>query len=341
MKTWLWLISLFLLTWTPVQAGEFKQAEAGYPFSFPQDHGLHRGYKTEWWYYTGHLDGGPERYGFQFTIFKLEREGSTAFLFHCALTPPQGKFVFDERLQREFPGLAGYKNGVLWVENNRLQIEGNRHRMTSHCQGADLTLNLTHQRPPVVHGTDGISPKGTKPGNASHYYSVVDLEGTAVLDWQGQRRELKAQAWMDHEFGSNFLEPQQKGWDWVTLSLNSGLKLMLFRIRQEPGPDFLWGTWIPAQGPATAYRGFELIPQGQWTSGASKTRYPAGFLVQAPEGQLRLTPWRADQELRTPVAGMIYFEGAVEVEGQWQGQAVTGQGYLEMTGYAGKIEGKF
>ena len=227
------------------------------------------------------------------------------------------------------------------MEDNGLKIEGNRHRLVSHCQGANLELELSHARAPVVHGEEGLSPKGENPTNATHYYSVVDLSGTAVLESIGQRRELKAQVWMDHEFGSNFLEPNQKGWDWITLNLDSGDQMMLFRIRQEPGPDFYWGTYIPKTGPTRTYRRFTLVPQGSWESRKSGVLYPAGFVVQAPEGTLALTPWLKDQELRTPLAGMIYFEGAVEVQGQWQGAAVKGLGYLEMTGYAGPIQARF
>lgn len=332
------LVGLLLLA-LPLSAEDFKTAQKGHQFAFPVDHRPHEGFRTEWWYYTGHLQG-EERFGFEFTIFKIEREGAAFYLFHCALTHPEG-FLFDERLQRAFPGLAGWHEGSLWVEDNRLAIEGNRHRLNSSCQGANLTLDLRHERPPVIHGQEGISPKGATQGNASHYYSLVDLRGTAQLELQGQRRKLSAQVWMDHEWGSNFLEPNQKGWDWATLSLDSGLRLMLFRIRQEPGPDFYWGTWIPPDGAERVYREFRLIPQGEWTSRQSGVTYPAGFRVEAPQGWLELTPWRADQELKTPLAGMAYFEGAVDIRGNWQGREVRGLGYLEMTGYAGEISGKF
>ena len=35
---------------------QFQPALPGYDYSFPRDHGTHDEYKTEWWYYTGHLD---------------------------------------------------------------------------------------------------------------------------------------------------------------------------------------------------------------------------------------------------------------------------------------------
>ena len=36
-------------------AEDFKRALPGRVFSFPQDHFSHPEFKTEWWYYSGHL----------------------------------------------------------------------------------------------------------------------------------------------------------------------------------------------------------------------------------------------------------------------------------------------
>src|SRR5437764_15167292 len=51
---------------------QFAPALPGYEFDFPRDHGAHEEYKTEWWYYTGHLrtDDG-RRYGFELTFFRV------------------------------------------------------------------------------------------------------------------------------------------------------------------------------------------------------------------------------------------------------------------------------
>src|SRR4030043_305436 len=60
-------------------AQEFKRALPGRVFSFPQDHFSHPEFKTEWWYYSGHLrplDQDKRSFGFQLTFFRtgLTRE---------------------------------------------------------------------------------------------------------------------------------------------------------------------------------------------------------------------------------------------------------------------------
>ena len=44
----------------------------GRKLSFPADHYSHRDFKTEWWYYTGHLETeSGKRYGYQVTFFRF------------------------------------------------------------------------------------------------------------------------------------------------------------------------------------------------------------------------------------------------------------------------------
>src|SRR6185436_5303990 len=53
------------------QDSAWKRVEPGIALTFPADHGMHPGYRTEWWYLTGHLeDETGARFGFQFTVFR-------------------------------------------------------------------------------------------------------------------------------------------------------------------------------------------------------------------------------------------------------------------------------
>jgi predicted secreted hydrolase len=74
-----------------------------------------------------------------------------------------------------------------------------------------------------------------------------------------------------------------------------------------------------------------------WTSPATGGVYPSGWRVTIsdPAVTLTLTPALRDQELVTAQStGVAYWEGAVSISGQANGAAVTGQGYVELTGYA-------
>ncbi len=114
----------------------------------------------------------------------------------------------------------------------------------------DLTLN--DEMGVVLHGENGYSRKGKGPGNASYYYSQPRLrtEGTVQVD--GTNYPVSGLAWMDHEFSTSVLDPDQIGWDWFSLQFDEGPALMLYQLRERDGKisDASSGTYVDAQGNA-------------------------------------------------------------------------------------------
>ncbi len=332
----------------------FIQARAGYRFSFPRDHRPHHGYRTEWWYYTGTLkaeDG--RRFGFQFTIFKVERKPNPRgshlgdgvfFMAHMALSDPDaGRFYFTERIQRFFPGMAGMDGDTLYVRENRLKIAGNRHVIQARADDFRLELDVTSRLGPLIHGRNGLSAKGFNPRVGSHYFSVVDLLGSARLKIKG--REIKiaaAKAWMDHEFGSNVLLPDQTGWDWLHITLENGERFMLFRVRSDKGRNFYSGSRISPTGAIRYLRPGEIAmkPVRWWTTPDKRGRYPIAWDVRIGEYELEVRPWLDGQELRPPFSRVRYWEGAMDAKARVGGREIKGTGFLEMTGYAGSMAGR-
>ena len=159
----------------------------------------------------------------------------------------------------------------------------------------------------------------------------------------GEMVAVTGASWMDHEFGTTFLEASQVGWDWFSLQLDDGSDLMLFQLRRtsgEPDPHSS-GTWVDAAGVATGLRAgeFTLVPGRRWSSPSSEAVYPLEWRIELPgrEARLDISAVVDAQELDMGAStGLIYWEGAVTVSGQVDDRAVSGRGYLEMTGYAGR-----
>jgi predicted secreted hydrolase len=140
------------------------------------------------------------------------------------------------------------------------------------------------------------------------------------------------------------------GWDWFSVQLDDGTELMLFQLRRADGSvdAFSSGTLVAADGSARtlaprgaeAPAGFTIGPTGTWRSPRTGGAYPSGWVLAVPEADLQLTlaPRLADQEMAVSYA---YWEGAVEVKGTAGGRAVSGSGYVELTGYAGSMQGEF
>lgn len=336
---------------------EFLRANPRRVLQFPADHRPHPGFRTEWWYYTGELsEPGGRRYGFQFTIFKVEREPNpqgdfrndrTFYMLHFALSDPAAeRFLQTERIQRNFPGLAGWSsaNSELYITNNRLQIVGGAHRIRARAVeiGVELDLDLTSRLGPRPQGERGYSRKGFAPGAASHYYSVIDLSGEARLRIDGVERRLQARAWMDHEFASNALASDQVGWDWFHLNLADGRRMMLFRVRSDAGRDFVAGALFSADGTsrALAPRELRFTPGRRWTSPHSGSAYPVEWTLEAAGCAITTRAWLDDQEMRPALSRLEYYEGAFDAAVNCGGAETKASGYMELTGYSRKMSGR-
>ena len=338
-----------------VGAEEFRLALPGYTFSFPRDHASHDDFRTEWWYYTGHLrTASGEAYGYQVTFFRsglAEARGRTSqwaarniYLAHFALSDlGRKRFRFFERVGRAGMGQAGASQSAfrVWVGDWEASGDGPRQRLKAREGDVGVDLALRAVKPPVVHGENGVSQKGEGRGHASHYYSLTRLATEGGLTLRGTPLAVTGLTWMDHEFGSTQLSPDQVGWDWFSLQFDNDTELMLYVIRQADGrPDpSSAGTWVGADGVSVHIRQpeFSVETLERWTSPTSKGTYPMRWRIRVPTLDLdvTLTPAFPDQELTTARSTkVIYWEGAVAAAGGAQGRPVRAQGYVEMTGYA-------
>ncbi len=343
----------------------FRQAQEGYQYKFPRDHGSHDAFRTEWWYYTGHLETGQgRRFGFELTFFRraiapdqVETRPSRwsvdqLYLAHLAVTDVTGqRFHFHDRISRAGLGKAGADPAHLhvWLDQWRAESleHSDQHRLEAKADGVALSLTLDPAKPLVVHGERGISKKGAAAGQASHYYSFTNLATAGTLTIGSETYRVTGTSWMDHEFGSADLGADLAGWDWFSIQLADNRELMVYRLRRSDGTSdpASSGTLVLADGRTQhlSASDIQLTPLDSWTSPTSKATYPSRWQVSIPslELSLKLTPLLADQELRTTRSTQVtYWEGAVTVEGTEQGQAIKGQGYVELTGYAERIKQK-
>lgn len=352
------IAALIALDAQPRAASDWMPADPGYRIALPRDHAAHPQHKVEWWYYTGNVvaaDG--RRFGYQLTFFRVgvdpQPENPSRWavrdlhLAHFAVSDLAGRrHVYADRLNRAGVGWAGASTGSyrVWNEDWEASLEpGGGHRLRAADANISLDLVLDEGKPPVFHGAAGYSRKGPTPGNASHYYSLTRMPTRGTLTLDGRRVEVTGESWMDHEFGTSFLEPGQAGWDWFSIQLEDGSELMLFQIRRADGraDPFASGTFVDRDGRTTplAASAFTLTAGDTWTSPESGARYPVAWRVTVPGQSLALDVRAAfpSQELRTEQSTAVtYWEGAVEVTGTRAGRPVTGRGYLEMTGYTGR-----
>jgi predicted secreted hydrolase len=338
----------------------WKPAVAGYPFAFPRDHGSHPQQKIEWWYYTGHLQTDEGRqFGYQLTFFRIGVAPNPPlsspwavrdlWMTHLAISDIQkSTHHHDDRLNRAGPGFAGAAADHLKVWNEdwtATQPATGKGPMVLTAKNTEIGLSLELQtgKPPVFHGKEGLSQKGAQEGNASHYYSLTRMPTAGTLTIKGERFKVSGESWMDHEFGTSFLEPTQRGWDWLSIQLVDGRDLMLFQLRKADGSadPHTAGTLVSADGTTHPLNAddFKLTPgDARWTSPATHGSYPMTWQIEIPREQMRLNVNATfpEQEMTASSSpGLHYWEGVVSALGDQSGKPLSGKGYLEMTGYGG------
>jgi predicted secreted hydrolase len=269
----------------------------------------------------------------------------------------KGRFQYAERLSRAALGKAGAEAERLhvWIDRWRTETLGpepsGREASAQILEASDgdlaIALTVVPDKPLVVHGTGGISRKGTENGQSSHYYSWTNLATRGSLTIGGESFDVAGTSWMDHEFGSADLSPELVGWDWFSLQMADQTEVMLYRLRRADGSahPVSSGTFIDREGGAhpLSLKDFTLEPISFWTSPLSKGRYPQRWRLTVPSRNLslELVPRMAEQELRTDRSTQVtYWEGAIQSMGNSGGKPITGLGYMELTGYAERFTKK-
>lgn len=319
------------------EAEGFAMPDPQHVISFPQDHGAHPDFRIEWWYLTATLEGDDgAQYGVQWTLFRSamrpgEGEGwqsPQVWMGHAAVTSAEEHHV-AERLARGGIGQAGVISPPFeaFIDDWQMLATGaGLEDMTVRARGADFAYDLAlHATGPIVlQGDRGYSVKSPG-GQASHYFSQPFYEVSGVVTLPDGPVAVTGQGWLDREWSSQPLAEDQSGWDWFSLSFDTGARLMGFGLRGAA--LFTSATWIAPDGTPTPYGdgALQLTPLNHVEIEGREV--PTEWRVALPERGVDVTV-----EALNPQAWMgvsfPYWEGPISIAGSH-----TGRGYLEMTGY--------
>lgn len=342
----------------PADSNHFRKAMTPQTWHFPEDFGPHTDYQTEWWYYTGNLESEEGRpFGFQLTFFRQaltsnpettasQLRSNQIYSAHFTVSDIHDRHFYPfERFSRGNIDLAGAESAPYhaWLQDwSATELEPGKVRLQAKASNVALDLVVNQTLPPILQGDRGLSTKGYEPGNASYYYSLVQQPTTGTLTINEKNYTVNGITWKDHEYSTSALTPGTVGWDWFSMQFDNGSALMLYLLRREDGTleATSAGTFISADGttqPLTV-QDYKVNVLDTWKSTKSKATYPSKWLIEIPKLNLTVQgkSMLADQELNTSTA--TYWEGAVAFAGSLQEQPLHGKGYVELTGYADRLD---
>jgi len=335
----------------PSPAAEFAQVIAGRAIRFPEDEGAHPEFRTEWWYVTGWLNESSAPLGFQITFFRTRPHPESGnpsrfaprdiIIAHAAVSErTHGRLRHAQRVARAGFGLAEAATDRMDVKLDDWRLHADAGRYLASIDVSDFALDLRFERTqaPLLQGDEGYSRKGPRPASASYYYSHPQLAVAGTVRLDQRRLDVAGSAWLDREWSSEYLDPDAVGWDWVGINLDNGGALMAFRMRKHDGGQHWAGaTHRTAAGVRRSFEPGEVRWEvvRRWRSPRTGADYPVAVRVHVGEAAYDIEPMFDDQENDTRITtGAVYWEGAVVVNRD--GRRV-GRGYLELTGYAGKL----
>jgi predicted secreted hydrolase len=316
----------------------------GRTFAFPEDHGAHPDYRIEWWYVTANLvDSTGTRFGAQWTLFRQasrpgpQQEGwanQQIWMGHAAVTRAD-THRSSETFARGGVGQAGAVAKPLraWIDSWQMrELDGMRDDTIApleiNASGTDFAyaLRLDADRALVLQGDGGYSRKSER-GQASYYYSQPFFKAAGSVTIDDRPVVVTGQAWMDREWSSQPLASDQSGWDWFSLHLNSGEKLMLFRLRQTDGRHYASGNWILPNGKTRQIASADITLTPKTLTPVEGRTIPTTWDIAIPALSLALecVPLNPRSWMAT---SFPYWEGPISFAGSH-----SGVGYLEMTGY--------
>jgi predicted secreted hydrolase len=335
---------------------------------FPEDHGPHPDFRTEWWYYTGNVtDKNGLKFGFQLTFFRSRlndvsidiSKGSDEvspwrtqqlMIAHAALTEiSEKKHHQAELMARQAVGIAeavqkGDKTH-LFLRNWSLDLMPHYHILKADAEDFSFGFTLFPMKKPVLHGDHGYFRKGRQVESAGCYYSFTRLKAQGIIKVGTKKFEVDGFAWMDHEFGTNPLETDLVGWDWFSIQLDNHTELMAYFLRKKDGSfsDVSSATFLTKSEDSIilTHEDLDLKTIDTWKSNESGGIYPCKWRLKIPRLKLELEIKAivADQEMNTSeTTGVIYWEGSVSVKGVLNDQMVSGMGYTELTGYVEPLD---
>jgi predicted secreted hydrolase len=322
----------------------FASVTPGKTFAFPADHGPHPDFRIEWWYVTANLvDSAGAAYGAQWTLFRqamqpgVQQEGwanQQIWMGHAAVTRAD-LHRYSEAFARGGVGQAGVeaKPYLAWIDSWEMRA---LHQMRDDtiaplelkASGPDFSyaLRLDADRALVLQGDAGYSKKSER-GQASYYFSQPYFEVAGSITIDDKHAEVTGQAWMDREWSSQPLASDQTGWDWLSLHLNEGEKLMLFRLRQSDGQNYRSGNWISRDGKTEQMASADIEMTPKTLTEIEGRKIPVAWHIAIPRLALSIetVPMNAKSWMGT---SFPYWEGPISFRGSH-----SGLGYLEMTGY--------
>jgi predicted secreted hydrolase len=275
--------------------------------------------KTQHWFSEKFARGNVGNAG-------TEKSPFTLFIDDWIWVNNEAAFADDDKVQQGLlPAQLSFNVRLINASNQADHPLDLKKRMLN------VKLSLRNTGPYVLQGEKGYSIKSADGRYASHYYSApfIEVAGELSFTVNGNTTNtlIKGNAWFDHEWTSQLVDNKTLGWDWLSLHLDNGDKVMAFRMRIDGQQNYVTGSYIESNGIVKSLKPNDLTLQPGKQTAVGNKQLPLDWILEIPSKGISLNI-RSSKEDQWNPAMVSYYEGSVEISG-----TQTGVGFLELTGY--------
>ena len=326
---------------------DFRKLNRNDQVLLPQDLFYRGDYKSQWWYFTGHLTASDGRkFGFEFTVFVVNLNKTNykskfglnrIYISHLAITDIDNKkYYFEDDTLRGSHNDALADSDRLFVKVFDDSISGSIEKffLKGKASNFSFDLELIPIKKPILNGENGYSNKISGCEEcASLYFSITRLKTRGVVELNGQKHRVNGESWFDREINSDYKTDKLKGWDWFSLMLDDGTELVIYRIKNKDGnvDKSSYAAFVDKYGGKINidFKDIKIRPIDFYLSKKTGAKYPIKWEMVISNKKIYVESMMEDQEfIAFRSTFNYYYEGACRVYGD-----LTGKGYMELTGY--------
>ena len=142
----------------------------------------------------------------------------------------------------------------VWIDRWSLQSRrGRATRAKIDAEEFSFDLTLTETQAPCSTASPASAARDRRRNRPATTTACRTCRVAGSIVRQDQPDQVTGEAWLDHEWSSEYLDAEAAGWDWIGVNLDDGAALMAFRIRGARGEQrWAGGTLRDGDGQAAS-----------------------------------------------------------------------------------------
>ena len=322
----------------------FPYTPPGSLISFPADEGRHTSQPVEWWYTSGHLTGSTsgKTYSYMLTYFYYPVLSFDGFRILNLTDDATGKFYQDATPVNYTDIATGHLDihASVYQEGNEMWINKTdvnnklipfQYTINAASSTVGLDLDYTSLKRPLILADSGYLQQGLS--NYTYYYSQTRNAVSGKLTLNGVTENVTGASWIDRQYG-NFNPWTGEKYEWFHAQLSNGMDVNFWNIftAQNTIPNNSKYCILSAYvNDSTQYTtsDFKIERLGYNIMPDSMICYADKWRLTSEKNKIDIivTTQNKNSEVAWPFR---FFEGATNITGIVNGNAVTGFGFAEL-----------